>query len=38
MLDGRLGCTGDPHEILATIKEKGYEECVRCTLRGMTID
>ena len=38
MLDGRLGCTGDPHEILATIKEKGYEECVRCTLRGITND
>jgi len=38
MLDGRIGCMGDPHEILATIKEKGYEECARCTLRGVRND
>ena len=30
MLDGRIICHGDPHEILANIKEKGYEECARC--------
>jgi len=30
MLDGRIVCKGDPHEILATIKEKGYEECAKC--------
>jgi len=30
MLDGRITCEGDPHEILATIKEKGYEECAKC--------
>ena len=30
MLDGRIICEGDPHEILATIKEKGYEECAEC--------
>jgi len=30
MLDGRMICEGDPHEILATIKEKGYEECAKC--------
>ena len=30
MLDGRVVCQGDPHEILASIKEKGYEECARC--------
>jgi Fe-S cluster assembly ATP-binding protein len=30
MLEGRIVCQGDPHEILATIKEKGYEECARC--------
>ena len=30
MLDGRIVCEGDPHEMLATIKEKGYEECARC--------
>ena len=35
MLDGRIGCRGDPHEILATIREKGYEECVRCVIRGV---
>jgi len=35
MLDGRISCEGDPHEILATIKEKGYEECAKCTLRGL---
>ncbi|MFC2034311.1 ABC transporter ATP-binding protein [Chloroflexota bacterium] len=34
MLDGKLGCQGDPHEMLTTIKEKGYEECVRCILEG----
>jgi len=37
MLDGMIGCAGDPHEILASIKEKGYEECVRCILRGVPI-
>ena len=30
MLDGRIICDGDPHEILKTIKEKGYEECAAC--------
>jgi Fe-S cluster assembly ATP-binding protein len=30
MLDGRVVCHGDPHEILASIKEKGYEECAKC--------
>ncbi len=30
MLDGRIICEGDPHEILVTIKEKGYEECTKC--------
>jgi Fe-S cluster assembly ATP-binding protein len=30
MLDGRIACEGDPHEILKTIKEKGYEECAKC--------
>ncbi len=33
MLDGRIGCEGDPHEILKTIKERGYEECIRCLVR-----
>jgi len=30
MLGGRIVCEGDPHEILATIKEKGYKECAKC--------
>jgi len=33
MCDGRIGCEGDPREILKTIKEKGYEECIRCLVR-----
>jgi len=33
MCDGVIGCEGDPHEILATIREKGYEECVKCFMR-----
>ena len=32
MCDGTIGCTGDPHEMLATIREKGYNECIRCYL------
>ena len=35
MIDGRISGGGDPHEILATIKEKGYEECARCILGSM---
>jgi len=35
MLDGNIVCEGDPHEILETIKEKGYEECARCILGGV---
>ena len=30
LLNGRIVCEGDPHEILETIKRKGYEECKRC--------
>lgn len=33
MCDGVIGCEGDPHEILATIREKGYGECIRCFVR-----
>jgi len=32
MCDGTIGCTGDPHEMLATIREKGYNECINCYL------
>jgi len=30
MFDGRIVCEGDPHEILSTIKEKGYQKCAKC--------
>jgi Fe-S cluster assembly ATP-binding protein len=33
MLEGKIGCVGDPHEILKEIKEKGYEECAKCIFR-----
>jgi len=32
LLDGRMVCEGDPHEILETIKAKGYEECRKCVM------
>jgi Fe-S cluster assembly ATP-binding protein len=32
MCDGTIGCVGDPHEMLATIREKGYSECIKCYL------
>lgn len=35
MCEGRIGCEGDPHEILKTIKEKGYGECIRCLVRSL---
>jgi len=30
MCDGTIGCVGDPHEMLATIRERGYGECIKC--------
>ena len=33
MCDGVIGCEGDSREILATIREKGYQECIKCFLR-----
>jgi Fe-S cluster assembly ATP-binding protein len=30
LMDGELACSGNPREILKTIKEQGYDECVRC--------
>jgi Fe-S cluster assembly ATP-binding protein len=33
MCDGVIGCEGDPHEILAVVREKGYEECIRCLIK-----
>ena len=35
MCDGTIGCMGDPHEILATIRERGYDECIKCYLGRM---
>ena len=33
MLDGRIGCSGNPHILLDKIRKYGYEECIRCILR-----
>jgi Fe-S cluster assembly ATP-binding protein len=30
LMDGELACSSNPREILKTIKELGYDECVRC--------
>ncbi len=38
MCDGTIGCVGDPHEMLATIREKGYDECIRCYLGRLPVD
>lgn len=35
MCDGTIGCVGDPHEMLSTIREKGYDECIKCYLGRM---
>lgn len=34
MLNGQIGCTGNPRIILDTISKCGYEECVRCMQKG----
>ena len=36
MCNGLVGCEGAPREILATIREKGYQERVACFLRRRT--
>jgi Fe-S cluster assembly ATP-binding protein len=33
MIDGTIGCMGDPREILTEIKKSGYEECAKCVFR-----
>jgi Fe-S cluster assembly ATP-binding protein len=38
MCNGVVGCEGDPREILATIREKGYQECITCFLRRKASD
>jgi len=35
MCDGTIGCEGDPHEILKTVKEQGYEKCISCLVRSL---
>ena len=30
MLDGEIGCSGNPEMVLNMIRRQGYEECVRC--------
>ncbi len=30
MCDGMISCEGDPHEMLATIREGGYNACITC--------
>ncbi len=30
LLNGKIVCSGNPREILSTIKDHGYEECYRC--------
>jgi Fe-S cluster assembly ATP-binding protein len=37
MCDGTIGCTGDPHEMLTTIREKGYGECIRCYMGRLSL-
>jgi len=33
MLDGYIGCSGNPYILLDQIRERGYEECTPCKLR-----
>jgi Fe-S cluster assembly ATP-binding protein len=33
MIEGCIGCSGNPHILLDQIRECGYEECIRCELR-----
>jgi Fe-S cluster assembly ATP-binding protein len=30
MIDGQTVCTGNPREMIETIRELGYEECAKC--------
>lgn len=30
MHNGRIGCSGNPTLILDTVRERGYEECIKC--------
>lgn len=35
MLNGQIGCSGNPRIILNTISKCGYEECTRCMQKGV---
>jgi Fe-S cluster assembly ATP-binding protein len=35
MYDGTIICEGDPHEILKTIRGKGYKACINCVTRSV---
>ena len=30
LIDGSLQCSGNPREILKSVKESGYKECMAC--------
>jgi Fe-S cluster assembly ATP-binding protein len=32
LFDGKLSCTGNPRELLNCVTERGYEECVKCSI------
>jgi Fe-S cluster assembly ATP-binding protein len=32
LCNGRVMCSGNPHEMLEDIKSQGYEECVKCKM------
>ncbi len=33
LCNGTIQCTGNPRELLEQIRERGYEECIRCKLQ-----
>ncbi len=35
MMNGQIGCSGNPHIIMDTISKCGYEECTRCIKEGV---
>ncbi len=37
MLNGHIGCSGNPHILLDQIRDCGYQECVRCELGRRTV-
>jgi Fe-S cluster assembly ATP-binding protein len=37
VLDGRIGCSGNPSIVFQRIHELGYDECVRCVNKGESV-